>query len=66
MLFYGSLRGVAGLPASLAGTALSRLTDRMLALAIVLYALAQFASPSLAGWLTIAAVVPIGGLAGPA
>ncbi len=39
-------------------TLLSRLAGRMFTLAIVLYALARFGSPELAGWLAFAAVAP--------
>ncbi|APO70356.1 major facilitator superfamily protein (plasmid) [Rhizobium gallicum] len=45
------------LPLMLAAT-LSRLAGRMFVLTLVLCALAQFSSPSLAGWLTFAAIVP--------
>jgi MFS family permease len=55
---YRDLLTVADLPALLTATFLSRLADRMLSLAIVLYALTRFASPALAGWLTFAAVTP--------
>nr|WP_275982810.1 MFS transporter [Ochrobactrum sp. BTU2] len=37
---------------------LSRLAGRMFVLALVLFVLARFASPALAGWLTFAAIVP--------
>jgi MFS family permease len=49
------LKGVGGL---LAAASLARLADRMLALALVLYVLARFRSPQLAGWATFAATAP--------
>jgi len=55
---YRRLLEVADLPALLTATCLSRLAGRMFALAIVLYALARFGSPVLAGWLSFAAVAP--------
>ncbi|MEJ0019013.1 MAG: MFS transporter [Acetobacteraceae bacterium] len=42
----------------LLATCLARLAGRMFSLAIVLYALARFDSPVLAGWLAFAAVAP--------
>lgn len=44
--------------ALLLATLLSRLAGRMFALAIVLYALARFSSPELAGWFAFATVAP--------
>lgn len=38
--------------------AMSRLAGRMVSLTLVLFALAHFSSPTLAGWLTFAAVAP--------
>ena len=55
---YRRLLDVADLPALLMATCLSRLAGRMFTLAIVLYALARFGSPVLAGWLSFAAVAP--------
>jgi MFS family permease len=55
---YRRLLEVADLPAVLMATCLSRLASRMFTLAIVLYALARFQSPILAGWLSFAAVAP--------
>jgi predicted MFS family arabinose efflux permease len=57
-LSYLELLAIADLPALLAATILSRLAGRMLSLTIVLYALTRFASPTLAGWLSFAAVAP--------
>lgn len=55
---YRGLVRVAGVPALLLAMTLSRLAGRMFALALVLYALARFPSPAMAGWLTFAAVAP--------
>ena len=55
---YRDLLGVRGLPALLGAATLARLADRMLSLAIVLYVLARFGSPTLAGWLTFAVIAP--------
>ncbi len=38
--------------------ALSRLAERMFSLTLILFVLARFASPSLAGWMTFAALAP--------
>jgi MFS family permease len=42
----------------LAATCLTRLAERMFAIVIVLHALAAFGSPTLAGWLSFAAMAP--------
>jgi MFS family permease len=55
---YRRLLDVADLPAVLMATCLSRLAGRMFTLAIVLYALARFRSPVLAGWLSFATLAP--------
>jgi nitrate/nitrite transporter NarK len=55
---YRDLLTVADLPALLMATALARLAGRLLSLAVVLYALARFASPALAGWLAFTAIAP--------
>jgi predicted MFS family arabinose efflux permease len=55
---YRDLLAIANLPALLLAAALSRLAARMLSLAIVLYALARFGSPALAGWLSCAMIAP--------
>ncbi len=57
-LSYRKLLGISGLPALLAATCLSRLAGRMFTLAIVLYALARFHSPAVAGWLSFASIAP--------
>src|SRR3954471_18038796 len=57
-LSYGEVLSIGGLPGLLTAAMLSRLADRMLALAIVLYALDRFASPGLAGWMSFAVVAP--------
>ncbi|HEY1710554.1 MAG TPA: MFS transporter [Rhizomicrobium sp.] len=57
-LSYRDLLGIADLPALLIATTLVRLAARMFSLAIVLYALERFSSPSLAGWIGFAAVGP--------
>lgn len=56
-----SYRGVLRLDAVsalLRAAALARLAERMLALALVLYALARFQSAPLAGWVAFAAIAP--------
>jgi MFS family permease len=55
---YRELLGLRGVGSLLAAASLARLADRMLALALVLYALARFHSPQLAGWATFAATAP--------
>lgn len=55
---YRALLKIPGLPAVLVAATLSRLAARMFTLTLVLFALAQFSSPVLAGWLTFAAIVP--------
>lgn len=42
----------------IAAMALSRLAERMFSLTLILLVLARFHSPSLAGWMTFAAVAP--------
>ncbi|CAB3786484.1 hypothetical protein [Paraburkholderia fynbosensis] len=55
---YRSLLGIANVPLVLGAAAMSRLASHMFALLIVLYALSRFGSPSFAGWLSFAAMVP--------
>ena len=55
---YRDLLGIADLPALLAAAALSRLASNMSSLAIILYALERFSSPTLVGWLSFALVGP--------
>ena len=55
---YRALLDVPDLPPLLLAATLSRLAGRMFMLTLVLFALARFASPALAGWLTFAASVP--------
>ena len=57
-LSYRGLLGIPDLPALLVAAGLARLASRMFVLVLVLYALARFNSPPLAGWLTFAAVAP--------
>ena len=57
-LSYRQLLGTADVRALLLATSLSRIAGRMIALAIVLYALALARSPVLAGWLAFASVAP--------
>jgi MFS family permease len=57
----GSYRQLIRLPnvlALLSAACLSRLADRMFAIAIVFHALAAFGSPTIAGWIAFAAVAP--------
>jgi len=55
---YRDLLGIADLPALLAAAAMSRLASNMSSLAIILYALERFSSPTLVGWLSFALVGP--------
>jgi hypothetical protein len=55
---YKRLLGTRDVRVLLLATLLSRLAGRMFTLAIVLYALARFGSPALAGWLAFAAMAP--------
>ncbi|AAB91839.1 conserved hypothetical 41.6 kDa integral membrane protein (plasmid) [Sinorhizobium fredii NGR234] len=55
---YRSLSKIPGLFSLLLAATLSRLAGRMFVLTLVLFALARFSSPVLAGWLTFAAIVP--------
>jgi len=55
---YRDLLGIADLPPLLAAAALSRLASNMSSLAIILYALERFSSPTLVGWLSFALVGP--------
>jgi MFS family permease len=57
-LTYLSLFSIRHLPPVLAATILSRLAGRMLSLTLILYALARFGSPTLAGWLIFALIFP--------
>jgi Major Facilitator Superfamily len=55
---YRALLRVRGLLALIVATALSRLAGRMFSLTLVLFVLARFSSPVLAGWLTFVAIAP--------
>ncbi len=55
---YRALMTVPGLPPLILAATLSRLAARMFSLTLVLFVLARFSSPALAGWLTFAAIVP--------
>lgn len=55
---YRDLLAVADLPELLAAASLSRLAGSMSSLAIILYALERFSSPTLVGWLSFALVGP--------
>lgn len=55
---YRDLLGIADLPELLAAASLSRLASNMSSLAIILYALERFSSPTLVGWLSFALVGP--------
>ncbi len=55
---YRALLRIPGLSALICAATLSRLAGRMFALILVLFILANFSSPALAGWLTFAAVTP--------
>jgi len=55
---YRALWRTPHLPALLASMALTRMAARMFSLTLVLFVLARYASPSLAGWLVFAAVAP--------
>ncbi|MDH1270471.1 MFS transporter [Rhizobium pusense] len=55
---YRDLLKIRGLTPLIVAATLSRLAGRMFVLTLVLFVLARFASPSLAGWLTFAAIVP--------
>ena len=55
---YRRVLRIPGLAALLLATTLARLASRMFSLALVLYVLARFASPDLAGWLSFSAVLP--------
>ena len=55
---YRDLMQVPGLPALIVAATLSRLAGRMFSLTLVLFVLARFSSPALAGWLTFAAIAP--------
>jgi len=55
---YGQLIRLPNVLALLWATCLSRLADRMFAIAIVFHALAAFGSPAIAGWVAFAAVAP--------
>jgi MFS family permease len=55
---YGQLIRLPNVLALLAATCLSRLANRMFAIAIVFHALAAFGSPAIAGWIAFAAVAP--------
>lgn len=55
---YRALLASPGLAPLLAATLLSRLATRMFSLVIVLYMLARFGSPALAGWATFLSIAP--------
>jgi hypothetical protein len=55
---YGQLIRLPKVLALLSATGLSRLADRIFAIAIVFHALAAFRSPAIAGWIAFAAVAP--------
>ncbi len=55
---YRDLLGIADFPELLAAASLSRLASNMSSLAIILYALERFSSPTLVGWLSFALVGP--------
>ncbi|KWE90989.1 MFS transporter [Burkholderia ubonensis] len=55
---YRSLLNIPGLSPLLVAATCSRLAGRMFVLTLVLFVLARFSSPELAGWLTFAAIVP--------
>jgi len=55
---YRDLLGIADVPELLAAACLSRLASNMSSLAIILYALERFSSPTLVGWLSFALVGP--------
>lgn len=55
---YRALFEIPGLTPLIVAATFSRLAGRMFILALVLLVLARFSSPTLAGWLTFAAIVP--------
>ncbi|KVD10781.1 MFS transporter [Burkholderia ubonensis] len=55
---YRPLLNIPGLSPLLVAATCSRLAGRMFVLTLVLFVLARFSSPELAGWLTFAAIVP--------
>jgi hypothetical protein len=55
---YRDLLRISGLSPLIVAVILSRLAGRMFILTLVLFVLAKFSSPALAGWLTFAAIVP--------
>ncbi|WP_246703562.1 hypothetical protein [Rhizobium sp. P28RR-XV] len=55
---YRVLTKIPGLTPLIVAATLSRLAGRMFILTLVLFVLARFSSPALAGWLTFAAIVP--------
>lgn len=55
---YRALLRLDAVGSVLAAAALARLAERMLGLALVLYALGRFHSPQLAGWVAFAAMAP--------
>src|ERR1017187_5493639 len=55
---YGQLIRLPNVRALLSATCLSRLAGRMFTIVIVFHALAAFGSPTLAGWVSFAAVAP--------
>ncbi|WP_260854870.1 hypothetical protein [Mesorhizobium amorphae] len=55
---YRALMSIPGLSPLILAATLSRLAARMFGLTLVLFVLARFSSPALAGWLTFAAIAP--------
>lgn len=55
---YRDLMRIPDLPMLMLAATLSRLGGRMFLLTLILFALAQFSSPAMAGWLTFAATAP--------
>lgn len=55
---YRTLLAIPGLLALIFATIMARLAGRMFSLTLILYVLARFSSPALAGWLRFAAIAP--------
>lgn len=55
---YGTVLALPGVAPLLFATTLARLATRMFLVAVVLYVLARFGSPVLAGWVGFAALIP--------
>jgi MFS family permease len=58
LISYKALLALPGVPALVLATCASRLAGRMFMLAIVLYVLNRFDSPTLAGWVAFASMAP--------